>query len=300
MRIRRKALRSASRDHGGAVVREITGVSLRDTSGNPEMPGDRRGSVVDRRTRFADRRQRSVDRRGIFTDRRGATEVRYRAPPDTQMQAQLTAWQERERRRIAADLHDSIGSSLCTIRLKLQEAIGQLQQDASQAAPLKTIVSDVVRTMDELRRIAMDLRPSILDDLGIVATISWLSRELEGSQKGLRVERQIDVREQDIPGPLKTPIFRILQESFNNTLKHGGARLVRVSLRQDGAELRLTIEDDGAGFEMTKVLQNQDFSQHVGIANMRQRANSSGGMLTIRSTPGAGVMVSCAWPNSPG
>ncbi len=264
---------------------------------NANMESERRGNVVDRRSPVGDRRGRVVDRRGLFADRRRATEVRYRAPLDSQLQAQISAWQESERQRIAADLHDSIGSSLCTIRLKLEDAVGRLAENAPHlsTASLAGIVSDVSMAMEEVRRIAMDLRPAILDDLGVVATIGWLARDLQGSRKDLQIEKRIDVEEGRIPESLKTAIFRIVQEGLNNVFKHSDARLVRVSLREDDLELRLTIEDDGKGFEMSTVLEGLDASRHYGVANMRQRANASGGVLTIKSAPGAGAVVSCAW-----
>lgn len=264
-----------------------------------EQPGiERRGDVADRRSPLDDRRGRVFDRRGHFADRRRATEARYRAPLDSQLQENLSAWQDANRRRIAADLHDSIGSSLCTIRLKLLDAVGRLPEDAAQdsVGSLTEIVSDVSRAMEEVRRIAMDLRPAILDDLGIVATIGWLARDLQGSQKKIQVEKRIEVEEGRIPDALKTAIFRIVQEGLNNIFSHSGARLARVTLRQDEAELRLTIEDDGKGFTMSSVLEGIDTGRHHGVANMRQRANGSGGVLTIKSAPGAGTVVGCAWP----
>lgn len=264
-----------------------------------EQPGiERRGEVADRRSPRDDRRGRVFDRRGHFADRRRATEARYRAPLDSQLQEQLSAWQDTNRRRIAADLHDSIGSSLCTIRLKLLDAVGRLSEQPAQAsaASLTEVVSDVSRAMDEVRRIAMDLRPAILDDLGIVATIGWLTRDLQESQKEIRIEKRIQVEEGRIPDSLKTAIFRIAQEGLNNVFRHSGARLARVTLREDDGELRLTIEDDGTGFAMSSVLEGIDTGRHRGVANMRHRANGSGGVLTIKSAPGAGTVVGCAWP----
>jgi signal transduction histidine kinase len=299
---RRKSLSTTGRAHDAAGVRDPE-AKLGDQAGDiadgySVMNVDRRGNIVDRRSPLGDRRGRGVDRRGMFADRRQATEARYRAPLDTQLQARLSAWQESERRRVAADLHDAIGSSLCTIRLKLEEQIARTKEGAAQGPTesLAAIVTDVSRAMEEVRRIAMDLRPAILDDLGIIATIGWLGRELVGAQKGIRVDKQLSVAEAEIPAPLKTPIFRIVQEALNNATKHSGAERVRVVLRQDATELRLAIEDDGKGFEIAKVLANLDFSQHYGIANMRQRANSSGGLLMIKSAPGEGTVVSCVWP----
>jgi signal transduction histidine kinase len=265
---------------------------------NSDPQVERRVSVGDRRSPHGERRGRVLDRRGLFTDRRRATEVRYRAPSDSELQEKLSAWQESTRGRIAADLHDSIGSSLCTIRLKLQDAASRLPDESAQAsaASLSEIVSDVSRAMDEVRRIAMDLRPAILDDLGIVATIGWLTRDLQSSQNEIEIEKHIEVEEERIPDSIKTAIFRIVQEGLNNVIKHSGARFARVTLREDERELRLMVEDDGKGFEISSVLDKLNADQHYGVASMRHRANGSGGILMIKSESGVGTTISCAWP----
>lgn len=296
----RKATQGAGRGDQAAAAsaEDERGDRHGETSDTSKVEFDRRVNVTDRRSETGDRRGRLVDRRGIFADRRRATEVRYRAPLDSQLQAQLSAWQDAERRRIAADLHDSIGSSLCTIRLKLQDAIEKLPAKEGMwlpTAPLLEVVADVSRAMEEVRRIAMDLRPAILDDLGIVATINWLARQLEALQKDIRVEKRIEVAEQGIPELQKTAIFRIVQESLNNIVKHGNARVVRIELHEGDQYLQLTVADDGEGFSMPEVLESLDSSAHFGVANMRQRANSSGGVLVIKSEPGRGTVVNCTW-----
>jgi signal transduction histidine kinase len=266
----------------------------------PSLSVERRGNIADRRGHMVDRRGRT-DRRSLFADRRVALEARFRAPADTQLQTMLVACQETERRRIAADLHDSIGSSLCTARFKLEDAIGQIREQAPHVplALLTEISADIGRTMEEVRRIAMDLRPSILDDLGIVATLGWLTRELGDSHKNIRVVKQVDVREQDVPRGLKTTIFRILQEALNNAIKHSEAGHLFVTLRQDAEELRLVIEDNGKGFDLSEARTRATISPCFGITSMHQRATSSGGSLAIRSSPGAGTTVCSSWPRVP-
>jgi len=297
----RKAVQGAGRgDQPTAAsaddqVRERNGEIAKDS----EVEFDRRGNVADRRAAGGDRRIHLVDRRGVFSDRRRATEARYRAPLDAQLHAQVAGWQDAERRRIAADLHDSIGSSLCTIRLKLQDAIEKLPSDTDawkSSTPLLEIVADISRAMEEVRRIAMDLRPAILDDLGIVATISWLARQLEASKPGIRVEKRVDLVELNLPESQKTAIFRVAQEALNNVVNHSGARVARIELVEVDQRVQLTVTDDGQGFAMSRVLDSLNLSEHFGVANMRQRASSSGGELVIRSEPGGGTVVTCTWP----
>ena len=236
-----------------------------------------------------------------IAERRTAMERRWElATAKMQLQDQLQACQECERTRIAADLHDSIGSSLSAIKFALEDAIKRIQVDATQVTvePLTRVASELKTAIDEVRRIAMNLRPSILDDLGIVATIGWYCRELEGCYQHVRVVKQIGAKEKDIPDSLRTTIFRILQEAANNALKHGAADRIEIALHQDDGEIRLAVEDNGKGFDILEVQAEASFDRHFGIASMRQRAQCSSGKLVIKSSPGAGTLISVAWPTT--
>jgi signal transduction histidine kinase len=240
------------------------------------------------------------ERLRVIADERAAIEARNLAFAGLQMQEQLQACQECERTRIAADLHDSIGSSLSALKFGLEGFIEQIQVEAPRVnlEPLTKIASELRASIDEVRRIAMNLRPAILDDLGIVATIGWFCRELERCRENVRVVKQLSVAEAGIPTSLKTAIFRIMQEATNNTLKHGRADLIRITLEQADGEIRLIVEDNGTGFDMTAVRAKNDYSRHFGIASMRQRVKCSGGSLVIKSSPGAGTQVIAAWPST--
>ncbi len=240
------------------------------------------------------------ERLRVIADARASIEARNLEFASLQLQEQLQACQECERTRIAADLHDSIGSSLSAIKFGLEDAIKQIQVEAPQVTvePLIKIASELRTSIEEVRRIAMNLRPSILDDLGIVATIGWFCRELEGCYQNIRVVKQVSARETDIPNSLKTTIFRILQEATNNTLKHGGANLVRITLSREEGEIRLGVEDNGKGFDIMEVRTKNDYSRQFGVASMRQRVKCSGGSLVIKSSPGAGTLVLAAWPSA--
>jgi signal transduction histidine kinase len=240
------------------------------------------------------------ERLRVIADERAAIEARNLAFAGLQMQEQLQACQECERTRIAADLHDSIGSSLSAIKFGLEDAIKRIQADAPHVTlePLTKIASELKSSIDEVRRIAMNLRPSILDDLGIVATIGWFCRELERCRGNVRVVKEVSAPEAGIPNSLKTAIFRIMQEATNNTLKHGDADLIRITLSQDDGEIRLMVEDNGKGFEMAELRSKNDYRRHFGIASMRQRVKCSGGSLVIKTSPGAGTQVIATWPST--
>ncbi len=206
-------------------------------------------------------------------------------------------FQERERRRIAADLHDSIGASLTAIKFRIEQTIHQLAAQAPgfNVHGLRSAALDLKQTVEEVRRIAMNLKPAMLDDLGLVATINWYCRELTSCYQKLTVENSIKLTESDVPLGLKTTVFRILQEASHNTIKHSGATLLRVSLVRLGPTIRLSVEDNGKGFDPATVDLAQGRGRFGGVG-MRQRVKCSGGRLTIASTPGVGTLVVADWP----
>ena len=211
------------------------------------------------------------------------------------MQAVLQSYQEREKARIAADLHDSIGSSLSAIKVGLEYAIRQAGGAPHlKAVPFEKLMSQLQSTIKEVHRIAIGLRPPILDDLGIVATVNWFCRELQSCYQNVRVVKQTSAREADVPEFLKTIIFRILQEATNNALTHGGGNLIRVTLSKKADEIRLVVKDNGKGFDILDAQRKHRF----GIASMHQRAKWSGGTLVIKSAPGAGTQVFATWPST--
>jgi signal transduction histidine kinase len=255
-------------------------------------------SAAIHRATNVERRGIVADRRAAIGDRRAAIEPANPAGADIGFQVRFQACQESDRARIAADLHDSIGSSLSAIKFALEDSIKRAQAEAPHLAvePLIKITLELGASIEEVRRIAMNLRPSMLDDLGIVATIGWYSRELQDTYRNVRVVKEISAPEADIPGSLKTTIFRIVQEAANNAVKHGGAELIRIALNRKDGEIRLEVEDNGRGFDVQEVLAGIDCSRHIGVASMRQRASCSGGSLLIRSAPGGGARVDARWP----
>ena len=216
------------------------------------------------------------------------------------LSAQHMSMQENERRRIAADLHDGLGQSLGLVISSLQNTADLLSQGKlDQAAECLDRLNPRVRdTLDELRRIAMNLRPATLDSLGILATLSWHLREIEAACPGISVERRFDVDESDIPNCLRTPIFRILQEAGSNAIKHGGAGTIAVRLSKVQGELEFVVEDKGKGFDSDAAADPRKSNRGLGLQTMRERAELSGGVFQIRSVPGEGTRISVRWPAS--
>jgi signal transduction histidine kinase len=163
-------------------------------------------------------------------------------------------------------------------------------------ATLERLAPTVKSALAELRRISMNLRPSTLDDLGILATLSWYFREFEETCPNIKVDREIGVVEADIPQALKISIFRIVQEATNNALKHARADRIKVCLGGTGSGLELSIEDNGQGFDLAAAAGRRDFSHGLGLQSMKERAELSGGDYEFKSAPGQGTRIRVRWP----
>ena len=205
------------------------------------------------------------------------------------LSARLLSAQEEERRKISRDLHDGLGGLLSAIKYKFEAAQGP--------EDLKEVVSLLQEAIEDCRRIQKSLRPSLLDDLGLLATLNWLTREFEKKTQGVRLEKQFEIKEDTIPQALKTVIFRITQEALNNISKHSRADGVWLSLRNFKGALELAVRDNGQGFEAEKALSTKGAeSGGFGLAIMRERAEGSGGTCSIVSGPGEGTIVRASWP----
>lgn len=150
--------------------------------------------------------------------------------------------------------------------------------------------------MEEVRRIQTDLRPSVLDDLGILATLSWLCRNFEATYSHIHIEKKTQIQEEEVPLPLKTPIYRVSQEALNNIAKHSKADLVRFSLEKLGDRVELRIQDNGKGFDLGKILSQDKDKRGLGLNSMRERAEISGGTFDVETTKGKGATIKVSWP----
>lgn len=214
------------------------------------------------------------------------------------MSSQLLTTQEEERRRIARELHDSIGQSLAAIKFKVESVMGEVDSDQSgrRVHSLELIIPVVQDAMEEARRIYTGLRPSMLDDLGIIATICWFCREFQKTYASICIEQQIDIDEEEIPEPLKIVIFRIVQEAFNNIARHSRAELVSLSLESAEGLIHLEVEDNGTGFDLPSALAKSSHEKGLGIAGMKERAELAGGAFGIESIIGEGTIIRASWP----
>lgn len=214
------------------------------------------------------------------------------------LSARLLSAQEEERKAIARELHDSIGSSLAALKVRVSKA---LSPDAkgdpgSMLKSLESLSSAIEDTIDETRRIYMALRPSILDDIGVVAAIEWFCRNFSRIYTGIDILKRIELNEDKMPESLKIVIFRVMQEALNNAAKYSKAEMVNLSLIGSEDAIELRIEDNGVGFDPDMVSSARDDHRGLGLTSMRERIELSGGSLTIESTPGWGTRIQAFWP----
>lgn len=203
---------------------------------------------------------------------------------------QLLEAQETERRRLAYELHDEIGQTLTAIKLNLQVL---QRQPHSSPPPVSESIRMVEQAIEEVRDLSLNLRPSLLDDLGLAATLRWfLDRQAQRS--GLNIQLRIDPPEMETPPHLNTVCFRVVQESLTNVVRHAQARQVWVELAARESELRLTIQDDGHGFALEESLKWAIQGVSVGLLGMQERVLLAGGRLEIDSAPGRGTAIR-AW-----
>jgi len=210
----------------------------------------------------------------------------------------LVTIQEDERRRIALDLHDGLGQSLSLIKLSLENTAKLLTAGSTDevSESLQQLIPRVKEALVEVRRVSTELRPSILDDLGILPTLSWFFREFESACGHIAVEKAFNVAEHEVPVPLQITLYRIVQEATNNIVKHAGADRVRVSLDRIDEVLHLLIEDNGCGFDPGSVRCTEGESRGLGLLSMKERASFSGGSYRIASVPGQGTRIEVSWP----
>lgn len=211
------------------------------------------------------------------------------------LSSQLLEAQENERKRIANELHDGIGQRLSAIKFAVEDVLhGESDLGhASQAMRLADIVRQLRDTIEEARRVSMNLRPSSLDDLGLIATLEWFCREFGKVYEAIHIVKHVDISEADVPDELKVVIFRITQEAMHNIAKHADANQVAIHLLRDGSGLTLSIQDNGQGFDYAHVAST---GAGLGLKSMRERAELSHGSFVVNSRPPHGTEISVCWP----
>jgi signal transduction histidine kinase len=161
---------------------------------------------------------------------------------------------------------------------------------------LEKIIDLVRETMEEAQRMATNLRPSILDDMGILAAIQWVARKFQEIYSNVIIKTDLGISEVDIPEPLKIVILRIVQEALNNIAKHSKADSIYVGLKRNGTGLELIVEDNGKGFHPEKIQSKSNPEGGMGLNGMRERAELYKGTFRIDSEKGKGSILQVFWP----
>ena len=206
------------------------------------------------------------------------------------MAQQVISAQEEERRRIARELHDETGQSLTAllVGLRLVENARSMQEAQSQAKALRRIAAS---TLDEVWRLAWGLRPSVLDDLGLVATLERYANDYSTTH-GIRVDVQTSGLPSDrLPLQVETTLYRIMQEALTNTAKHAKARTVGITVEYHAPYVQMVVKDDGCGFDVGTTLPSSGTSKRLGLHGMQERAALLNGSIVIESKPGIGTTI---------
>jgi PAS domain S-box-containing protein len=205
--------------------------------------------------------------------------------------AEAIAARESEKSRIARELHDELAQSLAALKMDTIWVRERLRDDPGAAqAKLSAMLGMLDETVAAMRRIAADLRPLLLDDLGLVPAIEWLAENFT-QRTGVACELDLDPS-LDLAEPRATGVFRILQESLTNVSKHARAGRVWMRVAREGGELVLAVRDDGSGFDLASPRKPQS----LGLAGLRERAHLLRGSVTVRSAPGEGTLVEARIP----
>ena len=203
--------------------------------------------------------------------------------------ARLVSAQEEERRNISRELHDEVGQSLSALLMEAGNAAANVPADAVHVRQhVDSIKKLAEASVNIIRNMTLLLRPSMLDDFGLVPALEWQAREVS-KRTGIRVQVAAADSAGELPDALKTCIYRVVQEALHNCARHAQARTVRVVVSQEDSRIVLSVEDDGRGFDARRV-------RGLGLVGMEERVRHLGGAFNINSSPGAGTRLKIELP----
>src|SRR5258706_408790 len=206
-----------------------------------------------------------------------------------ELSARLVSAQEEERRAISRELHDEVGQSLSALLMEAGNAAASVPTGSAEVRRhVESIKKLAEASVQVIRNMTLLLRPSMLDDFGLVPALEWHAREIS-KRTGVRVHVSAEESAGELPDELKTCIYRVVQEALHNCMRHAQARNVSVVVGHQLNRILLSVEDDGHGFDARRV-------RGLGLVGMEERVKHLGGAFEVRSNPGSGTRVSLELP----
>jgi len=224
---------------------------------------------------------------------RDVTEIEHAREELKQLSARLVEVQENERRSISRELHDEVGQALTGVLVEMANlsTLIRTAEKPAVAAKADEIKKQVENSISGVRNMALLLRPSMLDDLGLVPALQWQAREVS-KRTGVWVKVAAENVSEELPEEHKTCVYRLVQEALHNCVQHAGAKNVMVTVREESDKLVLSIQDDGKGFNPVQ-------EKGMGLLGMQERVSHLGGAFGVESQPGQGTAIRVVLPLAP-
>jgi signal transduction histidine kinase len=220
-------------------------------------------------------------------------ELKDRDERRARLLAKFIRAQEEERKRIARELHDETCQTVATLSVAADAALARPPvPDRGRLLEMKALAD---RALSEVHRVIYDLRPSVLDDLGLASAVRWYA-ERSLAPAGISFRCEIEELDKRLPVEIETAVFRVVQEALTNVVRHARAETVLIQMAREGARLAIEVEDDGRGFDPASVATPESSGRGLGLLGIRERVELLGGQVTIDSAPGQGTRLAVSVP----
>jgi PAS domain S-box-containing protein len=283
--------------HNKSMMAEVlrTGVEARDLEVAIERPDGTRITALVNIVPLRNGDEELIGAMNCFHDitelKRAQTALQRSFGQLRALAARLQTVREEERKRVARELHDQLGQTLTAMKIDLSSLIHELPAEKERRAA--SLLKLIDQTIHSVRRISNDLRPAVLDDLGLIGAVEWAAREFE-NRTGTKCWLDLPGDDTVVDRELATSLFRILQETFTNVARHADASRVDVRLARENGSMTLEVRDDGKGISEEQLSDRSS----LGILGMRERALLLGGELAISGAPGQGTTIRVRVPEA--